>query len=411
MKRAPINPSPLVIVGASLAGLRAAESARREGFEGELILIGNEPHLPYDRPPLSKEFLSGDGSPDHFRTEEELKNELKIDVRLNSSATALDPESHTVTVNGASIGYGRLIIATGADPRFPSHFAGLTGVEVLRTLDQAQRIRAAITATSKVVVVGAGFIGSEIASAARSVGASVVIVEGAPIPLVRAVGETVGQSLSELHERNGTRLLCGVQLEKILGDDHVTGVRLSSGAVLDADLVVVGVGAAPATSWLRSSGIELHPVDGGVVCDENLQTSIPGVFAAGDVAHWQNNLLDSFMRLENWTSAADQGTQVAINAVFPERARAHETVPYFWSDWYGNRIQFVGTAISDSVSFISGSPNEDKFVAAYRLDERLVGVATLNEPRKIMKYRRLIANRASWQDALTLYPAPVESES
>jgi NADPH-dependent 2,4-dienoyl-CoA reductase/sulfur reductase-like enzyme len=153
---------------------------------------------------------------------------------------------------------------------------------------------------------------------------------------------------------------------------------------------------------LASSGIELHPHDGGVICDAFLESSIKGVYAAGDIAHWPNGLLGSTMRLENWTNASDQATHAAVNALFPDRARAYEPVPYFWSDWYGQRIQFVGTAVADSVSFASGGPADEKFVALYRQGDRLVGAATLNEPRKVMKYRRIIAQRGTWAEALTL---------
>jgi NADPH-dependent 2,4-dienoyl-CoA reductase/sulfur reductase-like enzyme len=392
----------LVVVGASLAGLRAVQAARRYGYDGPIVLLGAEEHLPYDRPPLSKEFLTADGEPVYHLTERELKEDLAVDLRLGRSATGLDTADRTVISGDAGVPYRHLIIATGARPRLLPQAPGLPGVRALRTLDDAREIRQAIRPGARVVVVGGGFIGAEIASSARARGAAVTIVEVAPVPLVRAVGEVVGQALSGLHGRNGTRLVCGVQVEEVLGPQRAEGVRLSTGQVVRADLVVVGIGVAPATEWLAGSGIALSPADGAVLCDEYLRTSAPDVYAAGDVAHWPNRLLDCAMRLENWTNAADQGTQAAINALFPERARAHETVPYFWSDWYGNRIQFVGTARAQSVRFASGGRDDERFVAFYRAGERLVGAATLNEPRKVMKLRRLIASRGSWQDALEL---------
>jgi NADPH-dependent 2,4-dienoyl-CoA reductase/sulfur reductase-like enzyme len=388
----------LVVVGASLAGLRAVQAARRSGYDGPIVLVGAEEHLPYDRPPLSKKFLT-DGDPVYYLSEQELREGLAVDLRLGRPAAGLDPVTRTVRVGDASVPYWRLIVAAGAKPRKLAQVPDIPGVRALRTLDDARAIRQAIHPDSRIVVVGAGFIGSEIASAARSRGAAVTIVEAAPVPLVRAAGEVVGRAISGLHRRHGTRLLCEVQIEGVLGSDRVEGVRLSTGEVLDADLLIVGIGAAPATAWLASSGIELSPADGGVVCDEYLQTSIPGVYAAGDVAHWPNGVLDAAMRLENWANASDQGTQAAVNALFPDRARPYETVPYFWSDWYGNRIQFAGTALAESVSFASGGPGQEKFVALYRTGKRLVGAATLNEPGKIMKYRRLIAERGSWQAA------------
>jgi NADPH-dependent 2,4-dienoyl-CoA reductase/sulfur reductase-like enzyme len=395
-----------VVVGASLAGLRAVEAARREGYAGSITLIGQESHLPYDRPPLSKAFLFNRQEPQYYLTEGQIRNDLDVDLQLGRPATRLNPESHSVTVGTRRIEYAKLLITTGAIPRLLPHIPTLPGVFTLRTLEQAAAIRDAIRESSRVLVIGAGFIGSEIASSARSIGASVTIVEAAPVPLVRAVGDVVGRAISGLHERNGTRLLCDVQVEEVVGAERVEAVRLSNGELLDTDVIVVGIGAAPATTWLDSSGIALNPIDGGIVCDRFLATSLLDVYAAGDVAHWSNLLMDSEMRLENWTSAAEQGAQAAVNALFPERAVAHETVPYFWSDWYGSRIQFVGTAVAESVSFVSGGPDEERFVALYRNADRLVGAATLNEQRKIMKYRRLISTRGTWDDALALFPSP-----
>jgi NADPH-dependent 2,4-dienoyl-CoA reductase/sulfur reductase-like enzyme len=392
----------LVIVGASLAGLRAAQAARRSGYAGPIVLLGAEEHLPYDRPPLSKGFLTKGTAPVYYLTEQELRDDLAVDLRLGQAATRLDVDARTVTAQGAAIPFDRLIIATGAQPRSLGNLSGRFGVRTLRTLDDAREIRRAVKAGSRVLIVGGGFIGAEIASSATELGAAVTIVEAAPVPLVRAVGETVGKALSGLHKRNGTRLACAVQVERVLGAQRVTGAALSSGEVVDADLIVVGIGAAPATGWLAGSGVALSPADGGVLCNEYLRTSVPGVYAAGDVAHWPNGTLDATMRLENWTNASDQGTQAAINALHPDRARAYETVPYFWSDWYGNRIQFVGTAHAEQVRFASGGPDAGKFLALYRDGSRLVGAATLNEPRMIMKYRRLIASRGSWEDALDL---------
>jgi NADPH-dependent 2,4-dienoyl-CoA reductase/sulfur reductase-like enzyme len=397
----------LVVAGASLAGLRAVQAARRAGYDGPIVLLGAEEHLPYDRPPLSKEFLTGNSEPVYYLTETELREDLLVDLRLGQPATGLDTAARTVSAGGMHIPYRRLIIATGARPRqlgpaLLGRARGLPGVRTLRTLDDAREIRQAIHPGSHLVIVGGGFIGAEIASSAGARGATVTIAEIAPVPLVRAVGEVVGRALSGLHSRNGTRLVCGVQVSEVLGTERAEGVRLSTGEVIRADLVIVGIGVVPATGWLAGSGIALSPADGAVLCDEYLRTSAPDVYAAGDVAHWPNGALDRAMRLENWTNASDQGTRAAVNALFPEQARAHETVPYFWSDWYGSRIQLVGTALADSVRFVSGGPDDEKFVALYRTGERLMGAATLNEPRKIMKFRRLIAGRGSWEAALEL---------
>ncbi|WP_214102674.1 NAD(P)/FAD-dependent oxidoreductase [Acrocarpospora catenulata] len=388
-----------VVVGASLAGLRAVESARRAGYRGRITLIGAEEHLPYDRPPLSKAFLTGPDTPVYLATEAALRDDLGVDLRLGQRVTALHPDEGVVAAGGGLVPYQRLLIATGARARTLHPLPVLPGVVTLRSLDDARAIRAALGRARRVVVVGGGFIGAEIASSARTLGASVTIVEAAPTPLVRAVGEVVGAALCVMHERYGTELRCGVQVSELIGRDHVEGVLLANGQIVPADLVVVGVGALPATGWLAGSGVELDQRDGAVVCDEYLQTSVDGVYAAGDLVRWPNAVFGSSMRLENWTSAAEQGTRAAVNALVPARRAPYASVPYFWSDWYGQRIQFVGTAQADSVVFVSGDPAADRFVALLRRGDRLVGAATLNEPSKIMKYRRFIAQDDGWAAA------------
>jgi NADPH-dependent 2,4-dienoyl-CoA reductase/sulfur reductase-like enzyme len=391
----------LVIVGAGLAGVRAAQAARDGGYGGRITLVGEEEHLPYNRPPLSKSFLTAGGDVDYFLTEPDLSSGLGVELRLSDGARALDVARREVVLSGGRrLGFERLIVATGAAPRTLPQLPSLAGIATLRTVGDAERIRAVIRPGAQVVVIGAGFIGSEIASSAHAAGAQVTIIEAASVPLVRAVGEVVGDALAGLHERNGTRLLRATAIDGVAGHGHVESVTLSTGERIPADLVVVGVGAAPATGWLADSGIELDPRDGGLVCDGYLQTSAEGVYAAGDVARWPNGMLDSTMRLENWTNAADQGAHAAINALFPERSTPYQVVPYFWSDWYGNRIQFAGTAVGESVVFASGGPGDDSFVALFGRAEKLVGAATLNEPRTIMRLRRLIGEGSTMADAL-----------
>ncbi|MET7402559.1 FAD-dependent oxidoreductase [Dactylosporangium sp. NPDC005572] len=386
----------LVIVGAALAGLRAVEAARRAGYEGPITLLGAEKHVPYDRPPLSKAYLT-DGAPvDYYREERAIREGLDVDLRLGVTAEGLDTTVKTVRTDAGEVPYDRLIIATGAFPRVLPGIPDLDGIVTLRTADDAELLRSRIAEGAHVVVLGAGFVGSEIASSARHLGAHVTIAEAAEAPLVRALGPVVGAALAQLHPRNGTRLLLATRITEYLGTDRIQSVRLSTGETVAADLVVIGIGAAPATAWLAGSGVELHPDDGGVVCDEQLRTSAPDVFAAGDVVHWPNAALGRTMRLENWTNAADQGARAGVNAAVPARAQAHTTVPYFWSDWYGKRIQFVGTAEAEAVEFVSGGPKDDRFVALFRSGDHLVGAATLDEPRRIMKLRRLIADGASY---------------
>lgn len=387
----------LVIVGASLAGLRAAEAARDAGHEGPVVLVGAEEHLPYDRPPLSKAYLDAGDIPSVGFREEEYLRERDVSLMLGEPATGLDAEAREVVVGDERVGYDRLVIATGARARTLPGSDHLSGVHTLRTLDDAIAVRSALEAGARTVVIGAGFIGSEIASGARKRGLPVTIVEALPTPLVRAIGEEMGEALSALHSANGTDLRCGTAVESLEGTGRVTGVRLADGTVLPADLVVAGIGAVPETGWLEGSGVEL---DNGVVADGTLATALPGVYAAGDVVRWHNPLFDTLMRIEHWTSAAEQGAVAARNALDPDAAKTYETVPYFWSDWYDSRIQFVGVPVVDEIRIVSGSVEDQRFVALYRQGDRLVGALTLNRRADIMKYRVQIGRRTSWADAL-----------
>jgi NADPH-dependent 2,4-dienoyl-CoA reductase/sulfur reductase-like enzyme len=387
----------LVVVGASLAGLRAVEAARAAGHTGPLTLVGAEQHLPYDRPPLSKLYLDAPEPPSvRFREEAHLRDELGVELLLGEPATGLTTDA--VHVGDRRIPYDALVIATGARARRLPGTNGLAGVHVLRTLDDALAVRAALDAGARTVVVGAGFIGAEVASAARKRGLPVTIVEAVPIPLAHAVGAQMGAALAGLHAAHGTELRCGVAVAGLEGDARVRGVRLADGTLLPADLVVVGIGAIPETGWLADSGLR---VDNGVCADATLATALPGVFVAGDVARWHNPMFDRVMRVEHWTNAAEQGGRAARNALAePSERVAYEAVPYFWSDWYGSRIQLVGVPDADEVRIVSGSADELRFVALYRTGDRLTGALALNRRAEIMKYRPLIARRARWAEAL-----------
>lgn len=387
----------LVVVGASLAGLRAVEAARRRGFTGAITLIGAEEHLPYDRPPLSKAYLQAPEAPEvTFRQHDSLA-ELGVGLRLGAPATALDTAERVVYAGGDEVPYDALVLATGATARQLPH---AEGVRTLRTVDDARAVRKALDAGARTVVIGAGFIGSEVASSARKRGVQVTILEAAEVPLERAVGVEMGAACAALHERNGTDLRCGVVVEGVRRD----GVSLRGGEHLDADLVVAGIGAVPETGWLEGSGLTL---DDGVVCDETLWAGAPGVYAAGDVARWPNALFGEPMRLEHWTSAAEQGAVAAANAIGEPKlgARPYVTVPYFWSDWYGSRIQFVGVPAADEIEVVSGDPDEGAFVALYRRGDRLIGALLLDHPSHTMKYRRLIGQSASWAEGLSFAAA------
>lgn len=388
----------LVIVGACLAGLRAAEAARKTGYAGEITVVGAERHLPYDRPPLSKAYLDDHEIPPFpaYRDENVLRRDLNLDLRLGVTATGLDLDARRVGLGGDEVEFTELVIATGATARSLPGVRDLPGLHTLRTVDDAVAVRAALDAGARTVVVGAGFIGSEVASGARKRGLPVTVVELAATPLTRSVGEEIGPVFADLHRRNGTDLRLGVGVADVLGDGKVERVSLTDGTEIAADLVVVGAGAAPATGWLEDSGLLLDARDRGLVCDETLNAGVPGIYGAGDVAHWINPLFDRRMRLEHWTSAAEQGAVAARNALDPAAAKPYETVPYFWSDWYGRRIQFVGVPGADETHVVPG----ESFLTLYRRGDRVAGALTIDRPSLIMKFRRMIARRASWQDAL-----------
>jgi NADPH-dependent 2,4-dienoyl-CoA reductase/sulfur reductase-like enzyme len=391
----------LSVVGASLAGLRAVEAARKAGYPGRITLIGAEEHLPYDRPPLSKQFLgAGEPADPVFRDERAFRDELGVELLLGRAATAIDVESRAVCVDGAEVPYGSLVIATGANARTMPGAEGLAGVCTLRTIDDARQVRQALDAGARTVVIGAGFIGSEVASSARARGLPVTVVEAAPVPLTRSVGPEMGKLLADLHVRAGTDLRTGVGVSALDGDGVVRGVTLTDGTRIPADLVVVGIGAAPGTGWLTDGGIELDQRDGGVLCDSTLATSAAGVYAAGDVCHWVSELFGRRLRLEHWTSAAEQGALAARNALAPEAAKAYDTVPYFWSDWYDSRIQFVGEPAADETLVVDHHWEDGKLLALYRSGDRVVGALTVNRSTLIMKFRRMIADRTSWSRAV-----------
>ncbi|WP_018156533.1 NAD(P)/FAD-dependent oxidoreductase [Demetria terragena] len=393
----------LVIVGASLAGLRAVEAARRGGFAGPMTLVGAEPYLPYDRPALSKKFLHAGGDEDHppYRTRAELEQDLATEVLLGQPARGLQPDPRSVLVGEREVPYDRLIIATGAQAReLPGLSAQVPGVFYLRTVDDSRALRTALEAGPKVVVIGAGFIGSEIASAARARGLDVTVVEGANLPLVRSVGPDVGTVCADIHRAHGTQMRLGVPTVGVEQQDgRVSAVVLADGSRLPADVVVVGVGVRPATDWLEGSSVRLHSRDGGVICDESLWTGVPGVYAAGDVAHVPNPLADGVaLRLEHWTAAAEMGALAARNALNPIAPQPCSLIPYFWSDWYEHRLQFVGTTLADDV--VVTNPDTVGFTALYRRGDRLVGAFTVDRSRDIMKLRRHITRQTAWADVL-----------
>lgn len=395
---APDRTRRLVVVGASLAGLRVVEGVRDAGFDGEVTLVGDEGLAPYDRTVLSKGFLEPGADPDPplYRGAEALRRELGADLLLGAPAHGLDPRSRTVRAGDRTVGYDALVIATGVRPRRPGWAVGLAGVHVLRTVADARALRASLARSSRVVVVGGGFVGSEVASSARSLGAEVTLVEAMAAPLTGALGPEAGRVCADLHRAHGTRVRCGVTVTGLDGGERVERVLFSDGSVTDADTVVVGVGSLPNTEWLHGSGVSLGD---GVECDASLRTSVPGVYAVGDVARWYNPFLGRRTRAEHWTSAAAQAAAVARSVATGGPGGPHESVPYFWSEWYGKRIQFAGEAEADQTVFV-GAASQHDFVCLYRRGDRITGALTVGRKGAIAKYRAAIRRRGSWREAL-----------
>jgi 3-phenylpropionate/trans-cinnamate dioxygenase ferredoxin reductase component len=392
----------VVVVGASLAGLRAVEELRRLGFDGEIVVVGAEPHAPYDRPPLSKDVLAGETEADEIQLRRQPLDELDATWVLGQRAIALEVPTRTVTVDDGAelVGSRGVVIATGAAPRRLPGTPALDGIHVLRTVDDCLAIRAELDRRpGRVVVVGAGFIGAEVAATCRGRHLAVTVLEALPSPMVRGLGSTLGDVLAGMHRDHGVDLRTGVGVEAFEGGERVERVRLADGTVLDADVVVVGVGVAPTTDWLEGSGLAL---DNGVVCDATLLAA-PGIVAAGDVCRWPNPRFGGPpVRLEHWTNAAEQGVAVAARLLAgDDGAEPFAPVPFVWSDQFEVKIQCVGSITgTDDVAVVDGSLEERRFVAAIGRDGRLVGAVGFGRPRVVMQYRRMIADGATWDEAL-----------
>ena len=393
------------IVGASLAGYWAAETLRRDGFEGRISLIGDEPHAPYDRPPLSKKFLAGDLDDDRLPlTTAEKLADLGLEMRLGCRATGLDVATRTLEVDGVAEPYDGLLIATGARCRNLPGTAGLAGVHTLRTRDDAEAIRDALAnGARRVVVVGAGFIGAEVASTAIGRGAEVTMVEALEAPFGRVLGVEMGAVMADVHRRHGVDLRTGVGVDEVLGDDRLAGVRLADGVTMEADLLVVGIGVAPNTDWLEGSGLTL---DDGVVCDETCLAA-PDVVAAGDVARWANPRYGEVMRVEHWDNAVQQGVHAARRLLqSDEEATPYAPVPWFWTDQYDRKVQLAGRPhTDDEVRVVAGSTAEHRFAAFYGRDGRFTAALGMNRPRQVMQSKGLLDAGASWDEALAFASA------
>lgn len=391
----------IVVVGASLAGLRAAEALRRQGFEGRLTLVGAETHRPYDRPPLSKQVLAGDWEPEQTVLRSAFEDGgLELDLRLGTRADALDLAERCITLAGGDrLDFDGLVIATGGRPRRLPGDVPAAGVHVLRTLDDALALRDELERSPRVAVIGAGFIGAEVAATCRGRGLDVTLIEALPVPLALHLGSELGEVCAAIHRDHGVDLRCGVGVASIDGEARVEGVTLADGSRVDADVVVLGIGMEPVTDWLQGSGLKLED---GVLCDETCAASAPGVVAAGDVARWRHPLFGETLRVEHWTNAVEQADAAAKRLLAGDGAlETYAAVPYFWSDQYDRKIQFAGRARpDDELRIVSGSPAERRFVALFGRAGRLVGAFALNRPPALMRYKQRIAEGAAWDEVI-----------
>ena len=385
-------PAEVLVAGASAAGLSTVEALRRQGYAGRITVLGDEAHAPYDRPPLSKQVLSGDWAPDRaaLRTADHLTG-LAADFVLGDPAVGFDPATRTVvTSSGRELSAEAVVIATGVRPRTLPGQDGLAGIHVLRTLDDALALRAELVGGTRVVVVGEGVLGSEIAATARSAGLEVTMTGPQPAPMALQVGPLVSGLLAELHAGRGVVLRLGHGVTGFDGDaGRVTGVRLDTGERLPADLVVVAVGAVPATEWLATSGLELAD---GVVCDSRCRAA-EGVWAVGDVARWHHDHLGSLVRLENRTNATEQSIAVAAGILGGESP--YVPVPYFWTDQYDVKVQVFGVIPPGAeVEIVDGAVEGGRFVARYSLGGAVTGVLGWRMPKQVRQRSAEISLRA-----------------
>lgn len=391
----------VVVVGSSLAGVRGAETLRRAGFTGDITLVGAEAHFPpYDRPPLSKQILAGSLQPEGGRLR--VDNGVNIELLLGRSAVGLDLSRRAVLLDDGALPFDGLFVATGATPRNPwADWTPEQGVHTLRNLDDCLRLRDELRSAARVAIVGAGFIGCEVAATCRALGLDVTLVDTLPWPMLRAVGPEMGEVLASFHRGRGVRLALGRSVAALVGHGRVKGVQLDGDELVEADVVVVATGAAPQTHWLEDSGLELAD---GVVCDaQGFAVGTDTIVAAGDVARWTHPMTGTGLRVEHWTNAVGQAQVAARNLAArlagAQPAESYATVPYFWSDQHDWKLQYVGfgggQADEVRVEVELGAVEDGKFVATYHCEGRLVGAFCVNWPAQVSKYRKRIV--AEWE--------------
>ncbi|WP_108667276.1 NAD(P)/FAD-dependent oxidoreductase [Euzebya rosea] len=361
-----------IIVGAGLAGATAARTLREHGFDGRVVLVGDERHLPYERPQLSKQYLRGEVAvEDTLVLDAQGWTDVDVDVVLDSAVTWIDIADRRIVLgNGRSRSWDRLLLATGAEPRaLPVRGSDLAGVHVLRRIADAERLQGALRRAERLVVVGGGWLGSEVAASARQMGVEVALVEQGSVPLGRTLGERVGAVYRDLHASHGVVLHTHATVAAVLGDRRVTAVQLADGTVLSADVVVVGVGVRPRAQLAARAGLR---VGDGIEVDARLETSVPGIFAAGDVAAAWHPRLDRRIRVEHWANAMNQGTVAAVNMLGGDTQ--YDRMPYFFSDQYELGMELVGLPDPSMEVVFRGDPSDGRFMAFWLADGR-VGAA------------------------------------
>lgn len=381
----------VAVVGGSLAGLSAARALREQGYDGRIVVIGAEDRFPYDRPPLSKEFLAGKIDMDDLALTTTDDADLDLEWRLGEPATGLDRGcSAVVLASGREVPADGVVVATGARARsLPGPDLG--GVHTLRTADDAVALRRDLLVSRRLVVIGGGFIGAEVASTARDLGVEVTVIESDPVPLGRVLGADLAATCAALHENNGVHVITGQVVTGLAGNGRVRAVHLAGGRAEPADVVVVGIGAEPNVEWLAGSGVE-HD-HRGVWTDAAGATNIPHVVAAGDCAFSYCAYAGTVLRHEHWTNAVQQPA-AAVSSLLGRTPAARPTAPYFWSDQYGSRLQFAGHRLPDDpVEIIDGDPGDRRFVAGYRRDGELVAVFAMNQPKLFGRWRRQLSPR------------------